>query len=147
MSGLPERYQCYAQLGQQPVQPDAVELYGETDPIVLVPDPYDPNRSVAVRRSQLQPMARPEPRDLAPLPLIDPLAARMAGAGVGIGTAGAGVGWGIGQAAPGIAAFGGVAAVVAMLALWLMTRGGGRAGTRIEVHNHASWFGRNTTRL
>ena len=147
MSGLPEQYQRYAQLGQPAVQPYAIELYDETDPIVHVPDPYDPNRSVAVRRSQLQPTARPEPRNLAPQPLIDPLAARMAGAGIGVGAAGAGVGWGIGQAAAGIAAMGGVAAVVAMLALWLLARAGGRGGTRIEVHNHASWFGRNTTKL
>jgi hypothetical protein len=123
-------------------------LYDEADPIVLVADPYDPNRSVAVRRSQLQPVGRPEPRDLTPLPLIDPLAARMAGAGLGVGAAGAGVGWGIGQAAAGVAAMGGVAAVVAMLALWLLARAGqSQVHVRQEVHNHAKWFGRNTTSL
>lgn len=146
MSGLPERYQRYAQLGQQPVQPAEIELHGERDPIVWTTDAY--GQPVQMLRSQLPVMVRPEPRDLTPQPLIDPIAARMAGAGIGVGTAGAGVGWGIGQAASGIAAMGGVAAVVAMLALWLLARSaGGRGGTRIEVHNHASWFGRNTTNL
>ncbi len=145
---LPEKCQRYAQPGPHPVDLGAVELYGEADPIVHVPDPYDPNRSVAVRRSQLQPMARPEPRDLTPQPLIDPLAQRMAGAGVGAGAAGAGVGWGIGQAAAGIATIGGTTAMVVMLALWLLARAGRQSvEVRQTVHNHASWFGRNTTTM
>lgn len=146
MSALPEQYRKYAAPhGQHLVHPHVVELYDEADPIVHVPDPYNPNRSVAVRRSQLQPMARPEPRDLAPLPLFDPLAQRMAGAGIGAGAAGAGVGWGIGQAAAGIATIGGTTAVVVMLALWLFARAG---RTVVKVHNEAHthveqrWFGR-----
>lgn len=145
MSGLPERYQRYAQPGQPAVQGAEIELYGERDPVVWTTDAY--GQPVQMLRSQLPAMVRPEPRDLTPQPLIDPIAARMAGAGVGVGAAGAGVGWGVGQAAAGIAAMGGVAAVVAMLALWLLARGGGRGGTRIVVHNHAKWFGRNTTNL
>jgi hypothetical protein len=148
MSALPEPYQRYAQPGPSPVRPAEVELYAEADPIVHVPDPYDPNRSVQVRRSALQPLARPAPRDLAPLPLIDPIAARLAGAGVGAGVAGAGIGWGVGQAAAGVAAFGGSTAVVVMLALWLLARAGQPSvHVRQEVHNHARWFGRNTTNL
>ncbi len=148
MSALPERYQRYAQPGARPVHPHVVELYDEADPIVHVPDPYDPNRSVAVRRSQLQPMARPEPRDLTPQPLFDPLAQRMAGAGIGAGAAGAGVGWGIGQAATGIAAISGTTAVVVMLALWLLARAGRPSvQVRQEVHMHARWFGQNRTYL
>lgn len=144
---LPEQYQRYAHPGQRLIHGD-IELRDETDPIVHVPDPYDPNRSVAVRRSQLQPMQPTPARDLAPQPLIDPLAQRMAGAGIGAGTAGAGIGWGIGQAAAGIATMGGTAAVVVMLALWLLTRAGRpQVHVRQEVHNHAAWFGRNTTNL
>ncbi|WP_328436923.1 hypothetical protein OHA71_06520 [Streptomyces sp. NBC_00444] len=148
MSALPERYQRYAQPGQRPTYPSDIELHDDRDPIVLVPDPYDPSKNVAVRRSQLQPTARPEPRDLTPQPLFDPIAQRLAGAGIGAGTAGAGVGWGIGQAAAGIATIGGTTAVVMMLALWLLARAGRPSvQVRQEVHNHASWFGRNTTNL
>ncbi|MDX2954586.1 hypothetical protein [Streptomyces caniscabiei] len=146
---LPEHYQRYAQpAGQRVLQPREIELHDEHDPIVHVPDPYDPNRSVEVRRSALQPTVRPEPRDLTPQPLFDPLAQRMAGAGVGAGAAGAGIGWGVGQAAAGIAAIGGTTAVVVMLALWLLARAGRPSvHVRQEVHNHARWFGRNTTNL
>ncbi|MDX3515909.1 hypothetical protein PV755_44630 [Streptomyces caniscabiei] len=146
---LPEHYQRYAQpAGQRVLQPREVELRDEHDPIVHVPDPYDPNLSVEVRRSALQPMVRPEPRDLTPQPLFDPIAARLVGAGVGAGVAGAGIGWGVGQAAAGIATFGGSTAVVVMLVLWLLARAGRSSVTvRQEVHNHARWFGRNTTNL
>ncbi|MBE4735721.1 hypothetical protein [Streptomyces caniscabiei] len=145
---LPEPYQSYAQPGPYPVRPAEVQLYDEADPIVHVPDPYDPNRSVQVRRSALQPLVRPEPRDLAPLPLIDPIAARMAGAGLGAGTAAAGIGWGFGQAAAGMATAGGSTAVVVMLALWLLARAGrSSVHVRQEVHNHNSWWGKSSTNL
>lgn len=147
MSALPEQYQRYAHPGQRPLH-GAVELYEETDPIVHVADPYNPNRSIAVRRSALVPATPTPPRDLTPQPLFDPIAQRMAGAGIGAGTAGAGVGWGIGQAAAGIATIGGATAVVVMLALWLLARGGRPSvQVRQEVHMHAKWFGRNTTNL
>lgn len=148
MSALPEQYQRYAQTGQRLIRPVEIELYDEADPIVHVPDPYNPHRFVEVRRSALQPMARAEPRDLTPQPVIDPLATRMAGAGIGAGAAGAGIGWGIGQAAAGIASFGGATAVVVMLALWLLARAGRPSvHVRQEVHNHARWFGKTNTNL
>ena len=148
MSGLPERYQRYAPAGQRFVQPAEVELYDEADPIVHVPDPYDPSRSVAVRRSSLQPMVRPEPRDLAPQPLLDPLAQRMIGGGVGIGAAGAGLGWGAGQMFAGVALMG-TSGLLLLLGLLLAAGLRGRGGVHVhqEVHNHARWFGRNTTNL
>ena len=150
MPALPEPYQRYAPPGQQrPATPAAVELRAEADPIVHVPDPYDPNRSIPVRRSALLPVQPTPARDLTPQPLIDPLAQRLLGAGVGAGAAGAGVGWGIGQAASGIATLGGSAAVVVMLALWLLARarGGRSMYVRQEIHNHVRWFGRNHTHL
>lgn len=147
MSALPEQYQRYAHPATGPARIE-VELYDEQDPIVHVPDPYDPSRSVPVRRSALQPVAATPPRDLTPQPVLDPLAQRLAGAGIGAGAAGAGIGWGVGQAAAGIAAVGGSSAVVVMLALWLLARASRpRVQVRQEVHNHASWFGRNTTHL
>jgi hypothetical protein len=146
MSALPERYQRYAPPGQQLyVRPAEIELYDETDPIVHVPDPYDPNRSVAVRRSQLQPAVQPVPRDLTPQPLIDPLTQRFIGAGVGIGAAGAGVGWGAGQMFAGVAMMG-TSGLLLLFGL-LLAAGGLRASrttVRIhqEVHQHAR-FGKN----
>jgi hypothetical protein len=71
----------------------AIELSDEHDPIVHVQDPYDPNKSVAVRRSALQPTPRSETRDLAPQPLLDKHAQRMLGGGIGAGVAA----WGGGQ--------------------------------------------------
>ena len=148
MPALPEPYQRYAPPGHPDVRHGAIELYGEADPIVHVPDPYNPHQFVAVRRSALQPVQPTTPRDLTPQPLLDLIAQRMVGAGVGAGAAGAGVGWGIGQAAAGIAAIGGTTAVLAMLALWLLARAG-RSVTHVrqDVHQHAGWFGRNTTRM
>ena len=71
---LPDTYQPYV----HPVaRPAPVEVYDEADPIVHVPDPYDPNRFVEVRRSALQPVTRTMPRDLSPQPLFDPLAQRL----------------------------------------------------------------------
>jgi hypothetical protein len=104
---------------------------------------------VPVRKSQAPAgVQAPPARDLTPQPLFDPLAQRLAGAGVGAGAAGAGIGWGVGQAAAGIATIGGTTAVVVMLALWLLARAGRPSVTvRQEVHNHARWFGRNTTNL
>jgi hypothetical protein len=141
MSALPERYQRYAQpLGQQPVQPCEIELYGEADPVVLVPDPYDPNRSVAVRRSMLQPMVRPEPRDLAPQPLLDPVAQRLLGGGVGSGVALWGGGHflaGAGQFVSGLTGMGALLFFLAIVGARAALMGG-RGGTYIhnEQHTH-----------
>jgi hypothetical protein len=147
VSALPERYQRYAPPGPRPTYPTAVELHDDSDPIVYIPDAY--GQLVPMRKSQApQPMARPEPRDLTPQPVIDPLAQRMAAAGIGAGAAGAGLGWGFGQAAAGIASIGGTAMVVAMLALWLIARAG-RPRVRVTqtVHQHASWFSSNRADL
>ncbi|MDX2550144.1 hypothetical protein [Streptomyces stelliscabiei] len=153
MSALPERYQRYAQPGPRPVYPAEVELYSERQPAAREPSVWvesadDPNLMVRIPKRYVETTLRSEPRDLTPLPLIDPLAARMAGAGIGSGAAGAGIGWGIGQAAAGVAAFGGTTAVVVMLALWLLARAGRPSvHVRQEVHNHARWFGKNHTNL
>lgn len=144
---LPDPYQRYAQPGPTPVRPTEVELYSEADPVVWVPSAY--GEMVPMRKSQAPAPVQPTPaRDLSPQPLFDPLAQRLAGAGIGAGTAGAGIGWGFGQAAAGIATVGGTTAVVVMLALWLLARAGRPSvHVRQEVHNHARWFGRNTTNL
>jgi hypothetical protein len=150
MSALPEQYRKYAAPHGQhhTVQPAAIELYDDADPIVHVVDPYNPNQSIAVRRSALLPVQPTPARDLTPQPLFDPLAQRMAGGGVGAGAAGAGIGWGIGQAAAGIATIGGTTALVAMLALWLLARAGrGRVHVHQEVHQHAGLFGRNSVQM
>lgn len=147
---LPEQYQRHAPpTGQRPIHPATVQLRNDQDPIVHVPDPYDPQQSVAVRRSALVPVQRTEPRDLTPPPLLDPLAQRWVGAGAGIGLAGAGVGWGVGQMFAGIALMGtgGLAFLVGLLlAVHLV---GGRSVTHVRqdvtVHQRAGWFGRNTT--
>lgn len=144
---LPEQYQPYAQTNMRPVH--SVELYDESDPIVHVPDPYDPNRSVAVRRSSLQPVIPAAPRDLTPQPLLDPTAQRLLGGGIGIGAAGAGLGFGFGQLAAGLALMG-TSGLAILVGLLLAARVfGPRSVTHVrqEVHNHASWFGRNTTNL
>ena len=147
---VPERYQRYAQpVGQLPVQPAEIQLYDEADPIVHVADPYNPNRSIAVRRSALVPATPTPPRDLAPQPLFDPLAQRFITAGIGGGVLLWGGGQfliGLGQA---VSALSGVGALLFFLALaGARTMLGSRqAGTHIEVHNHARGFGRNTTNL
>lgn len=145
---LPEHYQRYVQPAAM-ARPAVVELYDELDPIVHVPDPYDPNRSVAVRRSSLQPAAPTQPRDLTPQPVLDPLAQRLLGGGIGLGAAGAGVGFGLGQLAAGIALMGtsGLAILVGLLLAARMLGPRSVTNVRQEVHNHASWFGHNTTKL
>ncbi|MFE7073790.1 hypothetical protein ACFU96_27255 [Streptomyces sp. NPDC057620] len=147
MSALPEQYQRFAPPGPRPTYPATVELRDEHDPIVYIPDAY--GQLVPMRKSQApQPMPRPEPRDLTPQPLFDPLAQRMVGGGIGAGAAGAGLGWGFGQAAAGIATIGGTTMVVAMLALYLIARAG-RPSVRVEqtVHQHASWFSTNRVEM
>jgi hypothetical protein len=149
MSALPSQYQQYAAQGQRHIRPAEVELYGEADPIVHVPDPYDPTAFVAVRRSQLQPATPTPPRDLAPQPLLDPQAQRILAGGVSIGAAGAGVGWGFGQMAAGIAMMGGsgLAILLGLLLAAASMRGRGVTHVRQEVHQHAGWFGKNTTTM
>ncbi len=151
MSALPEQYRKYAAPPGQPVVHSyAVELYEEADPIVHVPDPYNPTAFVAVRRSQLQRATPTPPRDLAPQPLLDPVAQRFVGAGLGGGV----LLWGGGQFLIGagqfVSSLSGVGALLFFLALAggrAMLSGGRRGGTRIEVHNHNRGFGRSTTTL
>lgn len=150
MSALPEQYQRYAAQGQRSIHPAEIELYEEADPIVHVPDPYNPNRSIAVRRSALVPATPTPPRDLAPQPVLDPLSQRFIAGGVGIGAAGAGVGWGAGQMFTGIAMMGGSG--LAILLGLLLAAGGLRASRstvsiRQEVHNHNHGIGWSTTNL
>src|SRR5690606_22244624 len=72
--------------------PAAVELAAERGPVVWVPDAY--GRMVPMPKHLAPPpMVRPEPRDLTPLPLLDPVAQRFIGAGIGGGALAAGVGW------------------------------------------------------
>lgn len=142
MSALPEQYQRFAQPGPHPIH-GQVELYDDRDPVVYVPDAY--GQLVPMRKSQApQPMVRPEPRDLAPLPLFDPLAQRLAAGGV----LGAGVGWGAAQLISAVAGAG--AGLLAFALLLLAARlGGGRSVTNVrqEVHNHNSWWGSSSTNL
>lgn len=140
---LPEQYQRYTR--PAPVQPVEVELYDEADPIVHVADPYDPNRSVEVRRSALQPAVRSPVRDLTPQPLFDPLAQRLLAGGLGVGAAGAGVGFGLGQLAAGLALMGtsGLAFLVGLL-LAAGMRGRSVVNVRNESHTYVEqkWLGR-----
>ncbi|WP_079158669.1 hypothetical protein [Streptomyces caniscabiei] len=144
---LPEPYQRYAQLGQPAVRPAEVELYDERDPVVWIPGAY--GEMVPVRKSQAPAAVQAlPPRDLSPQPLLDPLAQRLLAGGLGVGAAGAGLGFGLGQLAAGIAMMGtsGLALLVGLL-LAAGMRGGAVTHVRQEVHNHARWFGRNTTNL
>lgn len=153
MSALPEQYQRYAQpTGQRLVRPAEIELYDDADPIVHVADPYDPSRSVAVRRSALQPVQPTPPRDLTPQPLFDPVAQRLLGGGVGGGV----LLWGGGKFLVGasdfVSSLSGVGALLFFLALAGARAAlvGGRGGTYIhnEQHTHIQqkWLGRNDIR-
>lgn len=135
MSALPEQYRRYARPEQRPLH-GSVELYDDADPIVHVPDPYNPNRSIEVRRSALAPATPTPPRDLTPQPLFDPLAQRM----VGGGALAAGVGWGGAQLLN--AAAGAGTGLLAFVLLFLLARR--RPDVRIhqEVHQTAR-FGKN----
>lgn len=148
MSALPERYQRYARTEPHPVRPAEVELYDDRDPVVWVPDAY--GQMVPMRRSQApHPVQASPARDLAPQPLLDPTAQRYVGAGIGGGV----LLWGGGQFLIGaghlVSSLSGVGALMFFLALAgaRTVLGGRQAGTRIEVHNHARGFGRNTTNL
>lgn len=124
-----------------------VELARERGPVKWVPDAY--GRMVPMPAEHVPPLpARTEPRDLAPIPLIDPVAQRFVAAGIGVGTAGAGVGWGFGQALAGLA-LGGTSGLLFLAAFLLLTfNARGRARTvmhiRQETHIHQKWGGRTS---
>jgi hypothetical protein len=123
----PQPLDLYAPGPALPVDP-----YGERQPVVWVPDAY--GRMVPMPKHLAPPpMVRPEPRDLTPLPLLDPIAQRFMGAGLGGGALAAGVGYGVGEvinAAAGIS--GGAlmwAAVIALALRTPRTLGGGKGNT------------------
>jgi hypothetical protein len=117
--------------------PAAVELAAERGPVVWVPDAY--GRMVPMPKHLAPPpMARPEPRDLAPLPLLDPIAQRLIGAGIGGGALSAGVGYGIGEVINAVAGFSSGAAMwiaLAVLAWRMPVRAltDGRSGSTVHI--------------
>lgn len=117
--------------------PAAVELAAEREPVVWVPDAY--GRMVPMPKHLAPaPVVRPEPRDLTPLPLLDPVAQRFVGAGIGGGALAAGAGYGVGEIVNAAAGAGSGAlmwAALAVLAWRLPVRGitGGRNGSTVNI--------------
>ncbi|MGW0337681.1 hypothetical protein ACWD0J_38740 [Streptomyces sp. NPDC003011] len=117
--------------------PAAVELAAERGPVVWVPDAY--GRMVPMPKHLAPPsMPMPEPRDLTPLPLVDPIAQRFLGAGLGGGALAAGVGYGIGEVINAAAGFTSGAAMWIALAVlaWRMpvrAISGGRNGSTVHI--------------
>lgn len=113
--------------------PAVMELAAERGPVVWVPDAY--GRMVPMPKHLAPaPVAASEPRDLTPLPLLDPIAQRFVGAGLGGGALAAGVGYGVGEivsAAAGISGGALVWVAVIVLALRAPARAisGGKGGT------------------
>ncbi|MFF7752283.1 hypothetical protein ACFZCP_24200 [Streptomyces sp. NPDC007971] len=101
--------------------PAAVELSAERGPVVWVPDAY--GRMVPMPKHLAPPpIPMPQPRDLTPLPLLDPLAQRLVAAGIGGGALAAGIGYGAGEVINAAAGFGsGVLFWLAVIALALRT--------------------------
>lgn len=119
-----------------------VELYGERQPVIYVPGPN--GDMVAVLKEYLPTVPAPVP---APQPAgFDPVAQRVLGGGIGIGSAAAGVGWGLGQAAAGVSS----GSVVLVLAAWLAWRAAGRRGGDTYItNNHTTnrWWGKSSTTI
>ncbi|MGW7604470.1 hypothetical protein [Streptomyces antimycoticus] len=125
---------------QQPLT-GPVELYEERQPVIYVPGPN--GRMVAVLKEHLPTVPAPVP---APPPAgFDPVAQRVLGGGIGIGTAAAGVGWGVGQATAGLSS-GSAALFLAALLAWRATR---RGGDTYITNNHTTnrWWGRSSTSI
>ncbi|WP_438479066.1 hypothetical protein [Streptomyces asiaticus] len=123
---------------QQPLT-GPVELYEERQPVIYVPGPN--GQMVAVLKEYLPTVPAPVP---APPPAgFDPVAQRVLGGGIGIGTAAAGVGWGVGQATAGISS-GSVVLFLAALLAWRATR---RGGDTYITNNHTTnrWWGKSST--
>ncbi|GHD89731.1 MULTISPECIES: hypothetical protein [Streptomyces] len=113
-----------------------VELAAERGPVVWVPDAY--GRMVPMPKHLAPPpLVRPEPRDLTPLPLLDPVAQRFIGAGIGGGALSAGVGYGIGEVINAVAGFSSGAAMWIALAVlaWRTPRSltNGRSGSTVHI--------------
>ncbi|NUW06816.1 hypothetical protein G6W47_07710 [Streptomyces sp. CAI-21] len=117
--------------------PAAVELAAERGPVVWVPDAY--GRMVPMPKHLAPaPVPATEPRDLTPLPLLDPVAQRFLGAGLGGGALAAGVGYGVGEivsAAAGISGGALVWVAVIVLALRAPARAitGGSTGNTVSI--------------
>jgi hypothetical protein len=127
-----------------------VELNDEHDPIVHVQDPYNPNRSVAVRRSALQPTEATPARDLTPQPVVDPLAQRLLAGGLGAGVTGWGAGEflaGASQLVSAMTGAGSAALAIALLLLAWKMAPSHRAGKTVNITNNNRWGGRSTTRM
>ncbi|MFI8942736.1 hypothetical protein [Streptomyces syringium] len=125
------------------VQPvvGAVELHAERPAVVYVPGPG--GQMVPVLREHLPAQAplAPPARNLAPRPVIDPIAQRL----VGAGALGAGAGWGAAQVVSAVAGAGTGLLVLALLIL-AARLGGGRSVTNIShntVYSTTSWWGRS----
>ena len=127
-----------------------VELRDEYDPRVWVQDPDDRNKSIQVRRSQLQPAEATPPRDMTPQPLVDPIAQRLLAGGAGLGAWGGGhLLAGLSQLVAACAGLGSAAGAIALLLLvWKLTpTAPGRRGGDVHIKN-TNWFGgRSTTRV
>ncbi|MET7923924.1 hypothetical protein ABZT43_08020 [Streptomyces sp. NPDC005349] len=124
----PQPLDLYAPGPAMPVDP-----YGERQPVVWVPDAY--GRMVPMPKhlapAPIQPM---EPRDLTPVPLLDPTAQRFMGAGLGGGALAAGVGFGVGEVVNAAAGISGgalmwVAVIVVALRAPARALGGGKGST------------------
>ncbi|MFI2349716.1 hypothetical protein ACH492_22215 [Streptomyces sp. NPDC019443] len=158
---MPEPYSPPQQAGQRHtmpgwsaplVQPAQVELYGERR-VAYVQSADNPNVSVAIDARLLQPQIAPQPRDLTPQPLLDPMAQRMGCGGI----LAAGVGWGGGQLLIGAGQLFNAAAAAGTVVAWIVgalivariTSTLRSAGTHIHneqhVHNHNKWWGKSTT--
>ncbi|WP_328438553.1 hypothetical protein OHA71_17960 [Streptomyces sp. NBC_00444] len=117
--------------------PAAVELAAERGPVVWVPDAY--GRMVPMPKHLAPPpVLATEPRDLTPLPLLDPIAQRFIGAGIGGGALAAGVGWAIGEVINAAAGFSSGAAMwiaLAVLAWRAPVRAitSGRSGSTVHI--------------
>ncbi|MER7937893.1 MULTISPECIES: hypothetical protein [unclassified Streptomyces] len=126
------------------------------DPLVLVQDPHNLARSIAVPRSQLRLPEPTPPRALTPRAGMDPGAQRIAAAGVGLGAAGCGVGaaaYGVGHlvAAAGqfVASLSGAGSVLGsaavLAAVWKLAPTPRKASRVVNVTTNNRWWGRSNT--
>ncbi|MEU8824523.1 hypothetical protein [Streptomyces sp. NPDC048636] len=133
---------------QQPLS-GAVELAAERGPVVYIPGAH--GGFVAVRRDDLPTVHAPAP---LPAPVgMDPVAQRMAAAGLGGGALSAGVGWGISEAASGIAGISGGGlmwlAILLLASRLAPSARRVREGDTFITHHHVTnrWWGRSHTSI
>ncbi|UFR02277.1 hypothetical protein KBP30_14265 [Streptomyces sp. Go40/10] len=122
--------------------PASPELYApapaaDRGSVVWVPDAYGCMVPMPKHLAP-PPMSMPEARDLTPLPLLDPIAQRFVGAGIGAGALAAGVGWGVGEVINAVAGFTSGAAMwiaLAVLAWRMPVRAitDGRRGSTVHI--------------